>query len=609
MNSVKTLRYVLVMMLLLVQGLAFAQDVPTLKDARMNADLKNYEKAADIYSKLYKSDPNSTDIYGEYLALLLQTKDYKEAEKVVSKQQELHPHSSLIAIDMGNVYAAEKKDGKATEQYDNAVSFLTGDDMLTQQVGAAFSNGGNLPYAIKTYERGASMLSNTYIYSDALARLYAKSGDMDKALNTLINAVPIQVYGLENTKNTLLELLGTDAAKIQQTQKILIKRINENPDNPFFAELLTWIYTQKNDWDGALMQLEAVDERNKEDGRRLYSFAHIAEHERQYETAQKALTDIVEKGKTGNLYMSALSEKLRMGLARLDYVPAYTQEEVKVLIDSFEAFFRQFPNYIASDMACQYAMLLAQYAGDPKKAATVLEKVIAGAGMQKDLIGKAKLQLGDYDILNGKTWEASLIYSQVDKDFKQDALGEEARFRNAKLSYYHGDFKWAQLQLKVLKAATSELIANDALYLSVLITENTIDSSDTTSLKRFAYADLLLFQNRDKEAEVLVDSIAKAYPKTSLQDDILMLHARISDKRRDYTKELEYLAAILDKYKDDVLGDDAMFKTAEIYANNLNDKDKAKKYYEQLLIDYPGSTYIQTARKKLAELNSGQAMP
>lgn len=600
-------KYVLTLLLLGACLAGFAQ-TETLKDARMYADLKNYEKATGIYEKLYKDDPSSSDIYNEYLQLLLTTREYKTAEAVVAKQQALHPRSPMIALDMGNVYTQEKKEGKAREQFDNAVSYLTGDDMLTQQVGTAFNNMGNTEYAIKTYERGASMISNNYIYSDALARLYAKAGDMDKALNVIITAVPIQVYGLDNTKNLLLEIIGTDATKLQLTQKVLIKRINEQPDNPYYAELLTWIYTQKGDWDGALMQLEAVDERNKEDGRRLYSFAHIAEHEKQYETAQKALDDVVAKGNTGNFYMSARSEKLRMGLERLEEVPSFTSMEVKALADSFESYFREYPQYYGSEVACKYAELLAQFDNNPTKAIEILKKAIAAAGMQKDLIGKAKLQLGDYYILSGKTWEASLIYSQVDKDFKQDALGEEARYRNAKLSYYHGDFKWAQEQLSILKAATSELIANDALYLSVLITENTQDSN-TYPLSRFAYADLLLFQNKDKEAETLLDSIATAYPKHDLQDDILMLHARLEEKHHNYPKALEYLATILDKYKDDVLGDDAAFKSAEIYLTQLHDKDKAQKYYEQVLIDYPGSTYVQTARKRLAELKPDKPVP
>src|SRR5690606_21283346 len=177
---------------------------------------------------------------------------------------------------------------------------------------------------------------------------------------------------------------------------------------------------------------------------------------------------------------------------------------------------------------------------------------------RKDFVGEAKLQLGDYYILDGKIWDASLIYSQVDKDFREDHLGEEARFRNAKLAYYRGDFKWAQTQLSVLKASTSELIANDALYLSVLITENIPPDSNLIPLERFAYADLLLFQNKDSEAASLLDSISRAFPEHPLKDDILMLHSQIAVKHKDYPKALNYLKEVFEKYDKDVLADDAL---------------------------------------------------
>ncbi len=212
--------------------------------------------------------------------------------------------------------------------------------------------------------------------------------------------------------------------------------------------------------------------------------------------------------------------------------------------------------------------------------------------------------MGDYYVLTGRIWEASLLYSQVDKDFKNDALGEDARFRNAKLSYYRGDFPYAQEQLSVLKASTSELIANDALYLSVLITENTAKDSINIPFERFAYADLLLFQNKDKEAETLLDSITTAYPKHPLNDDVLMLRAKIADKHHDYNRELDYLKIIYEKYGKDVLGDDAVYKTALIYDKNLNKPELAKSFYEKLIIDYPGSTFVQAARKRLSDLNN-----
>ena len=84
-----------------------------------------------------------------------------------------------------------------------------------------------------------------------------------------------------------------------------------------------------------------------------------------------------------------------------------------------------------------------------------------------------------------------------------------------------------------------------------------------------------------------------------------MTRAELALKHHDYNKALAFLKTIYEKYGQDVLGDDAVFKMAEIYQNNLHQNDQAKHYYEQLIIDYPGSTYVQTARQRLYNLNNG----
>jgi TolA-binding protein len=297
-----------------------------------------------------------------------------------------------------------------------------------------------------------------------------------------------------------------------------------------------------------------------------------------------------------------------MGMHRLKANPSFTKEDVAVLEKEYQAFFTEFPEYTASEVARDFAELEAQFNSNPKKGIEILQKAIVQPTASKEFVGRAKLQLGDYQILNGDVWEASLTYSQVDKAFREDFLGEDARFRNGRLAYYRGDFGWAQAQLSALKASTSELIANDALYLSVLITENTPDSN-TAALLLFSKADLLLFQNKDAEALKVLDSITSIYPKHPLQDDVLMLRANLAQKRHDYNKSLEYLAAIIKDYGKDVLGDDAVFKTAEIYERALKNPEKAKEFYEQLIMDYPGSTYVQIARNRLGALNASGAAP
>lgn len=592
---------------------ASAQADPIVQ-ARMHVDMKDYAKALDIYKKLYEQTPTDFEVYGEYLNALIESKDYKEAEKLAEKQIALTPQNPMLLIDLGKVHLRNGKDKKANEQFEKAVERINGDDMLTTKMANAFAALNQDKFAIKAYERAIEILRNSFLYSTPLAKLYARTGDIDKAVSAMLNIGPVQMPGADDAKSTMLELLGNDPKKLQLAQKALIKRINEQPENTWYAELLTWLYTQKDDWEGALAQIHALDARNKENGQRLLEFARTATRERKYEIAVKALDGVMEQGKEQPMYAIAKAEKLNVLMEQLQHNPFFKPEEVTKLEQEYATFFQEFPQYYNTETLRDYATLEAQYANKPEAAIDLLKKAIEMRSARKDFNGWAKMQLGDYYLLMGKVWDASLIYSQVDKAFREDMLGEEARFRNAKLAYYRGDFEWAQGQLNVLKASTSELIANDALYLSVLITENIPPDSIMVPLERFAYADLLLFQNKDKEAETLLDSISVAFPQHPLSDDILMLRAKIAQKHRDYLQALHYLKQVYDPCKDcgkdDLLRDDALFRTADLYEHYLKDPQKAQVFYERLIVEYPGSTFVQSARVKLLELqNAATVVP
>jgi tetratricopeptide (TPR) repeat protein len=579
-----------------------------LTQARVYADTKNYEKAITIYEKLYEQSPLDAEVYSEYLSALIANKQVKDAQRIVELQIKNKPQEPMLYIDLGKVLLSAGKEKKAYDQFENAIKLMNGDDMMTTKMANAFTAINQDKFAIKAYEHAVEILRNSYLYGTPLAKLYAKTGDIEKAVNALLNMGPMQMPGADDPKAVLLQLLGNEPKNLQLAQKALIKRINDQPENTWYAELLTWLYTQKDDWEGALIQIEALDARNKENGERLLEFAQEAQREQQYEVALKALGDITDKGKDQPIYAIAKAQKLNVMMQQLQETPSPAASSISALEQEYSAFFSDFPQYYNTETLRDYATVEAQYAGKPEKAIELLQTAIARPGARREFAGWAKLQLGDYYILVGKIWDASLIYSQVDKDFREDRLGEEARFRNAKLAYYRGDFEWAQGQLSVLKASTSELIANDALYLSVLITENIPPDSNMVPLERYAYADLLLFQNKDRDAEALLDSISTAYPKHPLNDDILMLRAQMAQKHHDYVKALDYLKQVYERYGDDVLADDALFKTAQLYEKYLKQPEKAREFYEKLIVDFPGSTYVQMARSKLSTVTENSTV-
>ena len=271
------------------------------------------------------------------------------------------------------------------------------------------------------------------------------------------------------------------------------------------------------------------------------------------------------------------------------------------------------------------AHLQAFYLGKTTGAIAMLEELVTLTQSNRQLQAECKLELADIMLLTGEPWEATLLYSQVDKAFKNEPVGHEARFRNARLSFYIGEFNWARAQLDVLKAATSKLIANDAMAMSLLISDNIDADSSVVQLATFARADLLLYRNKPDEALAVLDSLMLAYPGHPITDDALMKKAEIMVKKGNPAEAITLYRRVADEFGDGILADDALFNLARIYDHqvviadnedadraiqffqNINDpkiKDtsKAMAAYQELLMKHPGSLYTVEARKRFRGL-------
>ena len=219
-------------------------------------------------------------------------------------------------------------------------------------------------------------------------------------------------------------------------------------------------------------------------------------------------------------------------------------------------------------------------------------------GLPPSTIAPAKLELGDIYILTGEVWEAALIYGQVEKQFANEPPGQEAKFKNARLSFFQGDLMWAKAQLDVLKASTSQLYANDALNLRLLISDNLQNETDTNALRIYARADMLLFMNQPDKALITLDSINKLFPSNSLADDILMARAKVYLKKNNLQAVSAELQKIIDDYAFDLWADDAVFMLADLYETSLKNPVKARELYQKIITDFPGSLYVVEARKR-----------
>ena len=303
------------------------------------------------------------------------------------------------------------------------------------------------------------------------------------------------------------------------------------------------------------------------------------------------------------MYSIARSASLNARMRKIKETNTYTQQDIDTLVAQYTAYLDETgKNGNTITTLRELAQLKAFYQNDLPSAIALLESVVEMPNLNQSAKARVKLDLGDYFLMKNEVWEATLLYSQVDKALKDDVLGEEARFRNAKLSYYIGDFEWAQSQLDVLKASTSELISNDAIDLSVFITDNYGLDTTTVPMEMFARAGLLLLQNQTLAATRTLDSINAALPNHVLDDDILFKRGQIALKKQDFKTAATYFETVAEKYKTEILADNAVFALAELYELNLNDKDKARALYQSIITDFAGSLIIVEARKRFRKL-------
>ena len=562
-----------------------------------------YTKAASLYQKLYE-EQNYNDYYFErYVECLISLEEYDECEQAIKKQLKKRPEQVQLYVTYGNLYERQNQEEEATKQYRNAIKQLSADRFIITKLANAFIRLTKYKLAIEAYENGSKLLKDKQVFAYNLADLYRRQGNSKKMIEYYLNSVEANPSRMASVK-TLFQRYLLEDEDFQDLQAQLYERIQENRAIPIYPELLSWVFIQRKDYKNAYRQVRALDRQNKENGSRVYQLATIAANGKDYDTAIKAFDYIVtEKGITSSYYIPAQQESLACKRKLIVEGYDYSVEDLRALETEYNTFLDEFGrNKTTANIIVELADLEAFYLNDLDKAVSILDQLVKFPGINPATQAEGKIKLADFYLMQGEIWESTLLYSQVDKAFKDDILGHEARFRNARLSYYAGDFQWAQTQFKVLKRSTSKLIANDALDLAVFITDNLGLDSTETSLKLYSQADLFVFQNRFDEAFTKLDSLLSQFPEHSLQDDVLYMKAQIYKKQKNWDKTVAMYETIVEDHADEIRADNALFELADLQENQLNNVDKAKELYEKIFIDFSNSTFAVEARKRFRKL-------
>jgi len=602
-------KYCCIFILLVFAALAFGQtnDTKMYQLAQEYNRKGEYEKALPLYEKLYSKNSRNTFYFQNYINTLMALDRYDDAEKASKKQIKKLPKDLGYRVSLGQVYLKQNMDKKAIGEFEDAIDLIGADVNQMVRLANSFQTAGLEKYAILAYEKGQKASGDkTGRFLLNIATLYLRQPNLSKGIDAYLEYLSLNPKQLQIVKNYLGRSIKDDEQK-EELQSQLYRRIQKNDNNVNFIELLAWSFVQQKDFESAFTQMKALDKRLDEDGSRVMSLANQAIQEKEFNAAIYAYEYVLDKGQANSNYLPAYQGVLNARRLKLTSNLSYAKEDVLALETDYNSFLEEFGRNASTIMAMkQLSHLQAFYLFEEDRAIATLEEIVSIPNVNQLFKAECKLDLGDFYLLTGEVWESTLLYSQVDKDYKDGALGEDARFRNAKLSYYLGDFDWAQTQLTVLKASTSELIANDALDLSIFITDNLGLDTTAIPMQMYARSDLKIFQNKTQEAFQTLDSINTIFPGHALADDILFAKARISIKEQKFDEAAAFLEQMIASYPSDILTDNALFMLGELYETELDDKSKAYNYYETIILDHSGSIFTTEARKRYRNLRGDQ---
>lgn len=558
-------------------------------------DKGEFEKAATLYEEFEKKQPNNFYFTQKLVTCLQGLKQFDKVEKLLLSKKD-KSNQPLLFVELGYNSQLQKDTNKADTYYKKAIEVVEKQPNYAYQIGQAFEQKSLLAQAYSTYEK-AQKNNSSFNFDYQMALLQGQMGNLDVMVVKLLDYAYANVNSTLSVQNQLVFFMQDDAENVfaNSLKKELLLRTQKTQDI-YWNQFLSWLYINLKEYNKAFIQEKSIYKRNPESFDDIIQLAQICVNENENETAQAIFQFILQNTSDESVLVNANCFLLKTE------IETAKSEAYPLIQTKFETLLSQFgKSPYAIDLRILAAHFKAFYLNEFEKAKALLEETME---MPLNIRQKAKvkMELADVFVFNEKFNQAIIYYAQIQNDLPNDEFSHEASMRMAKTSFFKKDFDWAKKQASELKQASTQLIANDAVELFLLISDNAAEDSLQVALQDFSKADLLEYQNKPKDALEAFLEILKKHKGQSIEGGTLYKVAKNYEKLSDFAKAISYYQSILDNHKDGIYIDEALFYSAEIYKNQLNDLEKAKNLYEKLVLEHPDSIYFTEARKQYRQL-------
>ncbi|MCT4616432.1 MAG: hypothetical protein N4A49_16375 [Marinifilaceae bacterium] len=561
-----------------------------------------YKEAAYVFNELYYVT-KSRSYFNYYIESLCRAKEYSLAIRQLKKDLKKNKSSYSSLIAMAYVYQRWGKISEAETIYTKVISEFPPIQSIVRNIATEFANRRLFEYQLKTYERAKTIVKGkTYNFEIANSYLYQKI--YDKMMDYYILSIDDSTDSFSKIRSKLNYAFSGDIDdslfEVVENKLIEAERLSEKPD--IVKDLLYWLYEYKSKFEKAFSIANSISLIKKDDGWIFIKLANSAKSKYKWDWAERAYKKVLSLEYTKKYYMKAKTELLKIKFNQLalkrdlnaDSIRKLSQD-YKLLIDSIKT------DKTKTELILNYSNILAFYLNDYDNSKKIIDEHIK-SGIRLNYTERANLKLAKVDIvlLSGNYWESILLFSQIEKENRNNKFGDIAKYKKAMVSYYMGEIKWAKAQFDALKQSTSKMLANDAVEKSILISDHSSTESSFKVLQIYSKAEYLLFSKKYIESISILDSLLDNYSGHSIEHNVYWLKAQIYLQQSKYEKLGVELDKIIGSKIDSYLKPKAILLKAEIMERQEYTQD-AILLYELLVKKYEQSIYTINAIDKLEE--------
>ena len=558
-------------------------------------DKGEFEKALFIYQKLHKEAPSNSNFAFRIIEVQQELQHFEEADAFINHQQSLRNNPQML-VEMGYNFQLQNKLEQASVYFKKAIAIAKATPAYCYSIALRFEEHSLVDEAIEVYKLAINQTNKTS-YEYRLAGLYAQKKDVQNMFLSYLNFTENNPTFLSQVYRLFDDYISEnpEAEYNQILRKILLKKLQTSPAI-FWSQMLSWLYTQQKDYQKALLQEKSIFRRNPSSLQGVINVGFRAKSDQVFEVTVDAFNFIIQNAQDSKLTIEAHRQLIELDLIRS------SPQDLNQIQSKYNSLFEIYGRS-SETLALQlsYAHFLALYLHDYPEAISFLKNAI-NTQLSANELGRIKLKLADVLIIDEQFNKALLYYAQVYTTLRNSPLAQEARFKSARASYYSGDFEWAESQLKVLKSSTSQLIANDALELKLLITDHKFGDSLQSPLRQYAKADLLNHQNKKIEAIEVLNKLILEHSTHAIVDQALLFQAKLFEQNSQFTNATENYLRIITDFSSEILVDDALYAIAQLLRTKLSQDEKAMPYYEKIIFNHPDSIHFVDSNKHYRSL-------